>query len=138
MVSAEYMAGFFDGEGCVTFLKNSDGIYVVAHLTNNDRRVLDEMREKFGGCVYTRLRVNEHNRKTTYSWQISGAKAIPFLKWIDPYVVIKKPQLHVAFFWNRIRPGKQSRWNVWNPKFAKLVEDALRKLNHRGRRKEVS
>lgn len=133
MVSLQYVAGFFDGEGCVTFLKNGKAIYVTAHLTNNDRRVLDEMHEKYGGCVYTRLRNGDPRRKTTYSWQVSGTKAIAFLREIYPYLVIKKPQAEVAFFWSSVRPG-QGRWTPWNAVHATIIEDDLRNLNHRGRR----
>jgi len=100
-----YMAGFFDGEGCVAIskinLKNPEyksPRYVLEVTAYNcDKDVMDWILTKFGGS--TQLRVKPKEKwywKDNYGWKITSNKAIPFLKELLPYLKVKKKQAELA------------------------------------------
>jgi predicted transcriptional regulator len=95
MVSLEYLAGVFDGEGYVG-VNVMQGGYMGVRLsvTNNNRGVLELFQQQFDGRIAT------PNAKgaggASWTWQLYGPKAIVFLKSIQPFVVIKKPQVDLA------------------------------------------
>lgn len=95
-MDVRYIAGFFDGEGCIIINKDnhtrhqrrpSYSLQVV--LGNTDRRPLDWLCEKFGGHIRAQSR---EAQKTVYYWQIMARKASRFLEWIRPHLLIKEVQ----------------------------------------------
>lgn len=55
-ISPQYVAGFFDGEGCVGLYGNSGGTKTYrprARFTNTNRKVLLEIQKAYGGCLYS-------------------------------------------------------------------------------------
>lgn len=85
-----YLAGFFDGEGCVVFRWRMSGHWVTAlQLTNSDTRPLELAKELFGGKIYC----NRKKPNPVYQWMVSGTNSEKFAKAIVPYCVVKREQL---------------------------------------------
>lgn len=99
LLSSEYMAGFFDGEGCVTVItqrrkgRRAPDIIPRVSVTNVDRRVLDSFAELFGGNVFE-VKVRGA-RKRAYRWDAPRARAVlrTFVQTLRPHVIIKADQL---------------------------------------------
>jgi len=97
-----WLAGFFDGEGCIYIqhntarrvdrkgmhLRNSYQLQVT--ITQNDKEVLQEIQSVFRGQVY------RHHGRRCYRWRACSLTALPFLIAIQPYVKIKKDQVDYA------------------------------------------
>jgi hypothetical protein len=124
-----YLAGLFDGEGCVylrfrdrhRIRKSEDKIYqwhskyyeLQVTITNKNMGCLEFCQNIFGGRIY-----NQKNKgNLTYSrWMVEGKKAILFLTAILPYVIIKKPQIEAV---------------LNNPEDKKSASELLRTFNRR-------
>lgn len=95
MVSDEYVAGFFDGEGCIITQAHSDinRRKVALSMAQVDRRPLDEIYHKFGGHV--RFRSNKYGG----AWGLVISKRADvehMLLSMKPYLIVKAEQAEVA------------------------------------------
>ena len=92
-----YIAGFFDGEGCIRIKQNSqrgNSFSVIAHITNTNLEILQQVQDLFGGQVRKQERgVN----KTIFNWYITSAEAIDFLRTLSPFLQEKLAQANLAF-----------------------------------------
>src|SRR3990167_2007741 len=84
-ISLEYLAGFFDGEGCVNISKNHQ---LTVTAAQNDTEVLEILKAHFGGSVTV---VNRCGR-----WTLWGEAMKPMLLAILPFLIVKKAQVQVA------------------------------------------
>lgn len=91
-----YIAGFFDGEGCIRIKKANQGgnsYYIIAHLTNTYPKTLKEVKQLFGGS----MRVQEKGvNKKVYNWSITSDEASDFLRTLLPFLKEKRPQAVLA------------------------------------------
>lgn len=89
----EYIAGFFDGEGCVSHLKNQWRISV----GQNTKEVLQEIRDYIGyGTIYKEYST-QYTQGVHYRLQIFRKKEVyAFLSTILPYVIVKKERVMYA------------------------------------------
>ena len=97
-----YAAGLFDGEGSIFIGKvktnrNKSGLLFRLHIEmcNTNEPIVKWMQLYFGGSVYERY-ADTNTRRTLWSWQLRGTKALEFLKIISPYLRVKKPQAELA------------------------------------------
>ena len=103
-----YMAGFFDGEGCVRINKRIRGTYteyiVFMTVGQKDGAIIDWIVENFGGGSYL------IKRDGSYVWTATNNIAYKALKRITPYLKYKKPQAEIAidFFEGRGEGKKTS------------------------------
>lgn len=91
-----YIAGFFDGEGCVRIKKANQGgnsYYLIAHITNTNPIILKKVQDLFGGN--TRLQEKGKN-KPIYNWYITSSEASDFLKTLQPFLIEKKLQAELG------------------------------------------
>jgi len=104
MLSLEYIAGFFDGEGCVIIAQSGNRFWLVVSLTQRKREILEMIQKQFGGyldCVgISRLR-------------FSCEQAAQFLKAIQPFVIVKKKEIALALKFqackgNRVRANSEN------------------------------
>jgi hypothetical protein len=105
-VTAEYAAGFFDGEGCVYVRRiSSPSNYkgrtyyrVVASVGNCHKGSLLALKNTFGGTVYetNKKKVKEKDWSRQYRWVLSCTSATDFLYNIEPHSIIKKPYILLA------------------------------------------
>lgn len=84
-----YLAGFFDGEGCV-YPRN--GLQVSASQV--DRRPLDMLQALFGGTIKTPALVE--GRRQMYYWVRYGKPAAVALRALLPWLVVKREQVEWA------------------------------------------
>jgi len=115
-ISAEYIAGFFDGEGSVSIhkgnrLKPNDWRMAV-QISQVDGPVLFFLHGKFGGYLknITRKTNFVKSAQPIWRWQVSLRKAEAFLRWIDPHVVIKRKQVDLALKFMKSRKPQARPW----------------------------
>lgn len=92
-MNIQWLAGFFDGEGCVHMRMDTRkrAVYSLqVMLTQNDESILREVQREFGGTVY------KHSGRRCWRWRITSAPSLVFLEAIQPYVRIKKEQVDLA------------------------------------------
>lgn len=98
MISDEYAAGFFDGEGSVYLATRSTtrpSPTLLVCIGNTNREVLDLHRDRWGGSIRERggkhrARVLTGRWQRQYQWVLSTRMAKAFLTAIVPHVLIKK------------------------------------------------
>src|SRR5579859_4067102 len=83
MVNPEYLAGFFDGEGCVSTNGRASGGYLTVTIANSHLPILEVIKDQFGGSISRRS-------SGSYTVTLSTRKAKAILEYMLPYLVIKK------------------------------------------------
>ena len=99
-----YLAGFFDGEGCISIIEDGSGnntqspkLALTINVASCDKHILDLWASKTGiGSVYVGTKARG-NVRTGYQWCASSKGAVELLWLIYPYLNIKKEQADVAF-----------------------------------------
>lgn len=89
-----YAAGFFDGEGsiCIERPGKNHGHRLKLFVTQKlIRAPLDFCFERWGGRVH-----ESKARPGVFTWQIEQAAALPFLKAIEPFLLVKREQARIA------------------------------------------
>ncbi len=123
-----YVAGLFDGEGCVNFYYHGKGTIVPRiFITNTNKELLEDLKNAFGGWVGAHKK--HTGWKQGWQWTLSNSKAVAFLEKIQPWVRIKDKQILLAFCWCAVHPSKG---NVWNILTRDLIFQQSKWLNHKG------
>jgi hypothetical protein len=96
-----YLAGVFDGEGCVAIGKTpprrdgwSHQYRVQLRVAMTDGVVPLLFQNVFGGGL-TKHEIRE-SRKQQFTWEMTGHRCLAVLKELLPYSLIKRPQIEVA------------------------------------------
>jgi hypothetical protein len=96
-----YLAGFFDGEGCISITKGKNhlgnvqyGLRVIVSNTND--YVLQMYKFSFGGRIQKR-KYKKPEWRDCFAWELSSTRAYDFLKCVYPYLILKKAQADLAF-----------------------------------------
>lgn len=87
-----YLAGFFDGEGCVRLKRSYQGqnnFYLTVQVSNSDRLVLEDFKTMFGGSVTLRGRSKNFDM---FMWECHTANAGDFLRAMQGFLRTKRPQ----------------------------------------------
>ena len=84
-----YIAGFFDGEGCITSGGRRCSLAISA--SNTDKQPLEFIQRIFGGSIYECL-PKKLKWSTVYNWRIGGAYALIVLESLLPYLIVKRRQ----------------------------------------------
>ena len=147
-----YTAGFFDGEGCVNiarYLKRGRPYHCLAIIfTNTDFQVLDWLHQRWGGYL-TKPTQDSPRHRPVRNLRFSAGPALPLLRAMLPYLIIKKSQVEIALEFIDSRsanlggrqgdpvatakraalaarmPRPRSRFNVINPPFSVPSEGKL-------------
>jgi hypothetical protein len=88
-----WLAGFFDGEGCVGLYLRGNDFTCKASIINTERPVLEEIAAMFGGSLTARKVVP--GRKPVFALQLNGATAETLLRAIRPFTKVKSAQIDV-------------------------------------------
>ena len=102
--SDAYLAGFFDGEGCIAMRANNrcQTYRMTVDITSSCRAVLEQFQIRFGGSVHP---VRRFVNKPLFQWQLNGRAAIlVFLRAIRPFAIEKLPQVEAALQWQESQP----------------------------------
>ena len=91
---AQYIAGFFDGEGSLSFatgrtVEGHNTYSAVIRVANGNRRVLELVQKQFHGTLHT-YRPRHPNARLNHVLHIHHAQARPFLEAILPHLVVKR------------------------------------------------
>jgi hypothetical protein len=88
-LTPQWLAGFFDGEGCVTTVRHHGTMpSLVANITQAEQNILTLIAMKFGGRCY--LRKVKGAKKGNWCVQYGGRSALPLLQFIQPHVILKR------------------------------------------------
>jgi hypothetical protein len=85
-----YVAGLFDGEGCIWW----DNTPRVA-ITSCYPKHLVEIRNRLGIGKIRRMRSRSGDRRTCFQWEASGDNALKFLVTIAPHMREKRYQTSI-------------------------------------------
>lgn len=96
-----YLAGYFDGEGCVSITGRS----LSARITNTHLPSLVRLQATFGGSIHSPMPLQGHRQK--HQWSTYGAHAEVFLRAIVPHLHEKKAQAFLALRWRELPDGDE-------------------------------
>lgn len=115
-IERSYVAGFFDGEGCLSFHIVSKNIRnfgernhcfsPICLLTNNSKEILIYIQSFFGGKIYKKVRKSKNHN---IGWQLaftSRRDVYNFLKEIVPFLKVKKYQAEIMLVYLESRINK--------------------------------
>lgn len=145
MLSPEYVAGFFDGEGVVSITfskvrawKRDPSRSVLAFVLrvgvcNTNRSILEALRTQYGGDINSNATKRKPHHKVVWAWKISGVrKQREFLCDILPYAVVKAAQIGIGLEYldTCVLPGQRLQPEAWDTRIKLIAR--LRALNQRG------
>ena len=140
--SIEYLAGFFDGEGCVS---TSDAHnhhptpkVHVGQLTDN-AEVLERFQQRWGGAIVAKESYSRSPRLVS-RWQISGPNLVKCLHDLLPHLRQKRRQAYLALvLHNMVRPHARTermatgQWlhvHLGDAWLRRRIARAISNLNH--------
>lgn len=94
-----YLAGFFDGEGCIQLRRKTKCQSLVLRVTigQPNRWILECYRMAFGGSVRPQKLPKEFPKAKPQSlWAAADNIALEFLKVISPYLTLKQGEAKIA------------------------------------------
>jgi hypothetical protein len=121
LLSDQWAAGFFDGEGSVSILRRTRGGFIEHMLAvavgQNDQRPLLALRDAYGGS-----QCNSKTPSGCWRWRIHGGAAEAFLRRIRPYSIVKADQIDLALELRALvgAPGQRMKPGVWEQKEGNL------------------
>jgi len=105
-----YLAGLFDGEGCVGLYNTRTKIdrraahyQLLVRVTQKVPYAVEMLLEVFGGRVYTLSDVGPSKPGPYFSWRAVGQKAENALRELLPYLMEKKSQAELAIEFQEFR-----------------------------------
>lgn len=134
--SIEWAAGFVDGEGCISIVRQTykggrrKPTYCVAFsITQNDRAVLEHLQAGLGkGRIYKVARKLQHKRQV-YTLNFTGISALRAIAVLRPHFVRKGPEADAVWaYWCEARGGERPGGKGWPPEVQALREHFYRKL----------
>lgn len=123
-----YLAGFFDGEGCVS-IHHTNGSPKTFGLTLSinqvDPRPLNLAKAAFGGTIHKIVKKPPH--RDIYAWHLNSTKARIFLEEVRPWLIVKADQADIAIAFQtnveeggRVRAGNAPMRAIWAKKIKEL------------------
>lgn len=117
-MSPEYLAGFFDGEGCIDTQRmypNTTGrkrFYcrprVRVAMADSGRSVIDVLRREYGGHLTSRKPQNARQQPSV-SWELLNKEDIlRVLGIMIPHLILKREQAKLAVWWYENASGRHS------------------------------
>lgn len=96
ILDIKWIAGFFDGEGCISF---NSSFSVRAQITNTNKYILDCIMKTINlGYVRERTEACAKRPKwnTSYDYFTQGYNAVLFLEMIRPFSNVKNKEINLA------------------------------------------
>lgn len=98
-VDLAYLAGFFDGEGCISIGKhrNNGKDFYELHIlvAQKSRWILEWFKFNFEGKIFKHKKP-EGRQSEWFTWQVAAVKAASALKVLLPYLKLKKAEAELA------------------------------------------
>ncbi len=96
MVSLEYLAGFFDGEGSITVCGGKTKYSLRVICANMVKEAVEPFHEKFGGGMYLIKHKNNPNWKDCWRWQCNSRQAEVCIRAMLPHLRVKRRAAELA------------------------------------------
>lgn len=96
-----YIAGFFDGEGCIRIKRASQGgnsYYIWVAITNSNKEILNLVVGIFGGTVRQAERTVN---KVIYHYLITSSEAVDMLRVLLSFLKEKRRQAELAILFHQ-------------------------------------
>jgi LAGLIDADG endonuclease len=111
-ITPQWLAGFFDGEGCINaFIIKSKSTgnliwQVAVTLSQSDQILMKTIGSKLGVKTYVQLPRSNHFGGTNFYLRWTGKdSALQFLKMIQPFAIVKLPQIDAAVRFFELKKG---------------------------------
>lgn len=137
-LSRQYIAGFFDGEGCIRISSNCKdrGFGIHVFITNTYKPILDKIQSQYGGSVTLRDKATLKHR-TCYQWRISNKReALVFLNDMESTLIEKRDQALLGIEFCNLGDIKANRFTRGDPLIRERKEEikvtlsALKRIDH--------
>ncbi len=115
-----YLAGFFDGEGCVGIYPHRNArtgkhYYELSlNVTQKDRTILNFFQAHYGGYIIYNHKQNVHK------WTTDVPSAVIFLNDILPFLIVKSAQVKLALEFQKTKSLRAGR----RDESARILEEA--------------
>ena len=122
-----YMAGLFDGEGCIIIVKETGKVSYRLQLSlgSKDKCITDWVHEHFGGRVC-------HTKLDVYNWCSTSLEAGEILKTFIDFLVLKRGRARLALEFLE-KTSKRITLTTWDEQL-KIREYYLQEIRKRNRR----
>lgn len=113
-IDLRWLAGFFDGEGCVNITRVGKKRHpeLRVYVTNTDEAIVHLIASATGGRV-SKARVLRTGWKANRNVIWTARRARKFLETIRPYVLLKKAQVELGIAFSQQREDRcRSRYNI--------------------------
>lgn len=146
MLTPQYAAGFFDGEGTLSLFYEARRVWksdssrlvrgttLIVSVANTHLGILQEFKELFKGNVFVNNKARNPNHKPVHSWRIQNTEGkTHFLKTILPYSIVKREQIEIALrYLSTVGAiGKRVSQDDWEIRLD--CYNLLKEINKRGR-----
>ena len=138
-----YIAGFVDGEGCISITKRKDkeykngcSFYVNLRIVNTDLEILEWIQDilNVGGCIIKRKRIG--NNKQCYELKYGCLQACKGVRLLLPYIKVKKRQAKILLEFQKLKDDNHQigRNGVPRERWMKQIKlcEEIQSLNKRG------
>lgn len=130
----QYLAGLFDGEGCVSLARGRGNWIRQLHVGITWQPTVEQIKQQYGGNIYTPNKQKD-SHKQTHTWIVTRKRDIvKFLGDILPYLHEKKeqaeimhrlclyPNMYHLYGKDKIDLMKEHEWSFQRLKELKLVQ----------------
>ena len=91
MITLQYLAGFIDGDGCISI--NARGPFIA--VSNTNKKIILKISKEYSRFFY-KMRIQPKGKnKPYYSARATGLKAIKLANLLEYYLILKKEQAHL-------------------------------------------
>ena len=114
MISAQWLAGFFDGEGCIniTVAGKHRRCILRLYLVNTDENLLQTIQEQYGGQFTKRPHSGRPTWKPYCALIWTNRQAVGLLDRIGEFIILKRAQLDLAKAFLALRLVDSARYDV--------------------------
>ena len=133
----KYLAGLIDGEGCFGIDKRLRGKRWICltpnfQFSNTHKEIVEDLKDTFGiGTINLSKHPNRPNYKPCWNYRVNGFAVKKVIKYVLPYLRIKKEQAELVLKFIEIR---EKEWKKRKP-YSPILFEIQRKvslLNRRG------
>ena len=139
-----YIAGLFDGEGCVQFryrtrfikrereARQTDQTHVVVSVNNTNTSVLEYLRSKLGGAIH--FLKTSGNRKPYYEWRARRSQSFDILRMMLPYLRIKRERVFLLLAHETLIRRRGNTRSEQDKETLRALDSQFKALNKTGLR----
>jgi|SRR5208283_3290800 len=99
-ITPQWLAGFFDGEGCINLSRNKYGGYSsLVNISQRNAEIIVLIMAKFPGGYINDKKGKNDTRESCFTLAWSNERAIPFLNFIKDYVILKKERVKLMLMY---------------------------------------